>query len=287
VNTPRTPSPARRRVLLVAIGVVAIIVVVVFARRGYRAWQREQRKAVALEVRKALWNELQPVALKNCTLRRYGSVNDGGYLMCENLLGDIQTAYSYGIDTEDNWGCEVSQKYGVTVHQYDCFTPHRPTCDHGKFVYHNECIGPRAETIDARPFDTLTQQIAKNGDSGKTLLVKMDIEGAEWDSLLATPNDVLDRIAQLPMELHGVNERRYVELVKKLKQTFHLVSVHFNNWACSPYVAPFPANAIQVLFVNKRLGVLDPGVPGRVPGSPPDAPDNPNGPDCQTVAGSR
>jgi hypothetical protein len=62
--------------------------------------------------RQALWNELRPVALKNCTLRRFGSVNDGGYLMCENLLSGTESAYSYGIDTEDNWGCEVSQKLG-------------------------------------------------------------------------------------------------------------------------------------------------------------------------------
>jgi hypothetical protein len=271
---------------VVVIAIVAVIAVVV-ARRGYTTWRRSQNMARAHEVRQARWGMIQPVGLKNCTLRRFGSANDGGYLMCENLLGEIQSAYSYGIDTEDNWGCEVSQKLGVTVHQYDCFTPHRPTCENGKFVFHDECIGPRAETIDARPFDTLTNQIAKNGDSGKTLLIKMDIEGAEWDSLLATPDEVLARVVQMPMELHGVNQRRFVELVEKLKQTFYLVSVHFNNWACSPAVEPFPANAFQVLFVNKRLGVLDPGKPGHVAGSPPDAPDNPGGPDCQTVAARR
>src|ERR1700733_6771185 len=42
------------------------------------------------EDRHALWNEIRPVALKNCTLRRFGSVNDGGYLMCENLIAGIE-----------------------------------------------------------------------------------------------------------------------------------------------------------------------------------------------------
>ena len=247
-------------------------------------WRRWHRKPNPRALRQALWNEIQPVALKNCTLHRFGSANDGGYLMCENLLSGIQVAYSYGIDTEDNWGCEVSQRFGVAVHQYDCFTPHRPTCENGRFVFHDECIGPRAETIDAHPFDSLTGQIAKNGDSGKRLLIKMDIEGAEWESLLATPNELLDRIDQLPMELHGVNGPRFAELVRKLKQTFYLVSVHFNNYACSTSARPFPSIAYQVLFVNKRLGVLDPSQPGRVPGSPPDAPDNPGKPDCQSIA---
>jgi hypothetical protein len=256
------------------------IAVAVLGAAGFGVW-RWKRPPLARDIRQALWNEIQPVALKNCALKRFGSANDGGYLMCENLLDGIASAYSYGIDTEDNWGCEVSTRLNVPVHQYDCFTPYRPTCPGGRFVYHNECIGPRAETIDAHPFDTLASQIAKNGDAGKPLLVKMDIEGAEWESLLATPNELLDRIAQLPMELHGVNKPRFIELVQKLKQTFYLVSVHFNNFACSKTSQPFPAIAYQVLFVNKRLGVLDPGRAARVPGSPPDAPDNPTRPDCQ------
>jgi hypothetical protein len=233
------------------------------------------------QVRQALLDELRPVTLKNCRLKRFGSVNDGGYLMCENLIAGLESAYSYGIDTEDNWGCEVSREFGVRVHQYDCFTPHRPMCEGAPPVFHNECIGVKTESVDSRPFDTLTNQIARNGDRGRRLIVKMDVEGAEWDSLLATPDAVLNRIDQMPMELHGVHEPRFLELVRKLKRTFYLVSLHFNNHACSAGADPLPAWAYQVLFVNKRLGVPDPSVPGRVPGSPPDAPDDPSAPDCQ------
>jgi len=233
------------------------------------------------EDRQALWNEIRPVALKNCTLRRFGGVNDGGYLMCENLISGIESAYSYGIGNEDNWGCEVSQKVGVGIHQYDCFAPHRPTCPNGRLVFHNECIGPKAETIDSHPFDTLANQIAKNGDTGKRLLVKMDVEGAEWESLMAMPNEVLEKIDQLPMELHYVDKPRFAEVIRKLKQTFYLVSVHFNNYRCADDLDPFPSEAFQVLFVNKRLGVLDLAGPAHQPGSPPDAPDYPEKADCQ------
>ncbi len=191
--------------------------------------------------------------------------------------------YSYGIDTEDNWGCQLSREFGVTVHQYDCFTPHRPSCKGGRTVYHNECIGPRTETIDSRPFDTLANQFSRNGDGDKRVIVKMDIEAAEWDSLLATPDEVLERIDQLPMELHGVNEPRFLALVRKLKRTFYPVSLHFNNHACSAGLEPFPAWAYQVLWVNKRLGEVDPARPGRVPGRFPDARDLVGAPDCQRL----
>ena len=153
--------------------------------------------------------------------------------MCENLLTDVSAAYSYGIDLEDNWGCDVSRELGVTVHQYDCFTEARPACGKGGFIFHDECVGPRQERLGGQPFDTLAGQIARNGDTGKPLLVKIDVEGAEWESLLATPDAVLDNFVQLPMEFHlrgtPENESQFLALVKRLKDKFYLVNLHFNN----------------------------------------------------------
>jgi hypothetical protein len=83
------------------------------------------RHAAGRKLREAILAELQPVALKNCTLKRFGSANDGGYLMCENLVEPLDAGYSYGVGRNDDWGCEVSRRYHVPVHQYDCFDPAR------------------------------------------------------------------------------------------------------------------------------------------------------------------
>ena len=237
----------------------------------------------APEIRKALFAELQPVALKNCTMKRYGSTNDGGYLMCENLVEGVASAYSYGIDTEDNWGCDVSKQLKIPVHQYDCFTEHRPVCTGGQFVFHDECVGAVKETKEGQVFDTIAGQIEKNGDTGKQILLKIDVEGAEWHSLMATPDEVLDRIVQLPMELHGTNEERFLETLRKLKKTFHVVNLHYNNWVCTGEVAPLLSTAYQVLLVNKRVGVLDPSVAPPAPPSPLNAPDNARLGECGPV----
>jgi hypothetical protein len=248
------------------------------------AWYLPQwRSARAHAIRLALFEELKPVTLKNCTLKRYGGANDGGYLLCGNLMQGIQTAYSYGIDTEDNWGCDVSRELTVPVHQYDCFTDHRPTCVKGFFVFHDECVGGRTEIVDGHRFDTVANQVSRNGDMSRRLLVKMDIEGAEWDSLRETPDNVLDLIEQMPMELHGVNERRFLDLVRRLKTRFYLVNLHFNNWECTTDLAPMPSGAYQVLWVNKRVGVLDPDAPVPAPPSRLNAPDNPSLPECQII----
>jgi hypothetical protein len=205
--------------------------------------------------------------------------------MCVNLIQGVQSAYSYGIDKEDEWGCQLSREFHVAVHQYDCFTPHRPACAGGRYRFHDECVGARTEPVGAKAFDSLANQIAKNGDAGKRLIVKMDVEGAEWDALMATPDEVLASIDQLPMELHGTREQRFLDLVQKLKRQFHLVNLHYNNHACTDDAYPMPAWAYQVLWVNKRLGEVDPAAPVPAPLSPLNAPDKPEAPDCQGAPG--
>ncbi len=275
--TPGTGS--LRRVVLTALALVFIAAVLSLA-----AVPRLYPHATSRQIREQLLTELRPVVLENCTMRRFGGPNDGGYLMCENLLGNVQVAYSYGIGPSDAWGCDVSQRYGISVHQYDCFIPPETGCANGRSVFHNECVGPRAQTLEGRLFDTITHQLSRNGDGGKALVMKMDIEGAELGSLMATPDEVLDRIDQLAMEIHGT-DRWFLDMVRRLKRMFYLVHLHYNNNACSPLkYAPLPAGAFQVLFVNKRIGVLDRSKRFAALPHPLDAPDYPMGHECQPVA---
>ena len=259
---------------------VALVIVVLLVGAAILA-DTLVKRAAGRRLREAILAELQPVALANCTFKRFGSANDGGYLMCENLMEPLDSAYSYGVGTNDDWGCEVSRRYQVPVHQYDCFDPARPTCDGGTFVFHNECVGDRTGYRESRFFDTLENQIRKNGDIGKRILIKMDIEGAEWDSLLATPDELLASVPQITMEMHGYDDPKIVEALKKLNRMFYLVNLHFNNWSCTSKAAPLLAWAYQTHWVNKRIGVLDRTVTPPAPMSPLNAPDSPTWPDCQ------
>jgi len=240
--------------------------------------------AAERKLREAILAELQPVTLQNCTLKRFGSANDGGYLMCDNLIKPLDSAYSYGVGPNDEWGCEMSRRYHVPVYEYDCFDPARPACDGGNLIFHNECVGGRSGYRDSRLFDTLENQISKNGDTSRHVIIKIDIEGGEWESLLATPDEFLASIPQLAMELHGFDDPKILEVLRKLNRNFYLVNLHFNNWSCTSRAAPLPAWAYQVLWVNKRIGVVDPTAPVPAPMSPLNAPDSPTWPDCQLRA---
>lgn len=251
---------------------------------GARDVKHEERTRTR-RAREALFAELQPVRLRNCELARFGEKNDGGYLLCANLLTDIESAYSYGISGYDGWGCDVSTRLSVPVHQYDCFNTTQPSCPGGRPVFHAECVaGKRSNDEEGRLFDSLQSQFVRNGDGAKPLVVKMDVEGAEWDSVLQTPDEVLTRIDQLIFEFHGVSDTaRYLEVIAKLKRTFEIVHLHFNNYACVGAGAPFPAWAYEVTLVNKRLADVDPAGKVTLP-NPLDAPNLPAVPDCQSLA---
>jgi hypothetical protein len=281
-------------VLVATAGAVIRNQVKVSQGRQARAALMQQRHPVVplprevTERRQALFDMLQPVALTNCQIERFGEANDGGYLMCGNLLNAVQSAYSYGIGGYDGWGCDISTRLDLTVHQYDCFDATRPVCRGGSTIFHDECVGDTRRTVGARVFDTIAAQLAKNGDSSTRLVLKIDVEGAEWDSLLSVPDDVLQRIDQMAVEFHWqedenfrwIGDEQHVRVIERLKQFFEIGHIHFNNASCVGDIAPFPSWAYEVLFVSKRLAVVD---PHRTAGGlhPLDARNNPSYQDCQ------
>lgn len=229
--------------------------------------------------RETLFQLLRPVTLANCQLERFGETYDGGYLLCANLLEDVRSGYSYGISGYDKWGCDVSTKRKVPVHQYDCFNLTRPVCPAGNMRFHEECVGVSTAKEDGRVFDTMQNQVARNGDAGKRIVLKIDVEGAEWGSFLTAPDELLKQVDQIAVEFHGIDEKS-VAAVQRLKQFFEVAHIHYNNFTCYDGMAPFESWAYEVLFVNKRLAVVSPAV--KAAGAhPADAPNTPFLSDCQ------
>jgi hypothetical protein len=264
---------------LVRIGVVMALVGLIIA-LGYGGWQYTRSK----QIRQALYDAIEPVAISDCQLQRFGDANDGGYVFCGNFLGGTEVAYSYGINGTDNWGCEISKTLAVPVHQYDCFNTAVPPCPGGDTRFHAECVGPGKSTSAGRLFDSIGNQVSKNGDTGKRILMKMDVEGSEWQSLLTTPDAVLNEIDQLAVEFHEVETASFLATIERVKRFFHVAHVHMNNYGCAPGFEPFPSRVFEVLFVSKRLGQANRAVHERGR-SPFDAPNSATITDCQDSPG--
>lgn len=70
------------------------------------------------------------------------------------------------------------------------------------------------------------------------MILKMDVEGAEYESLLAVSDETLLRFDQIVLELHHLKllgqpraRRRFTRLLKKLNRAFTIFHVHANNHA--------------------------------------------------------
>ena len=124
-------------------------------------------------------------------------------------------------------------------------------------MFHEECIGDSRRVEDGRRFDTFENQVQSNGDVGRQLVVKMDVEGSEWESFLGASDELLQRIDQMAVEFHGVDEARFVLAMSRLKEHFYVANLHWNNFGCDAGNAPFRAWAYELLLVNKRIGVPD------------------------------
>jgi hypothetical protein len=293
----------RKLRLVVAVAVTIVVVTVGLIVRNQLKVQRgremraalmrqrhpaEPQPAAVVQQREALFRMLQPVALANCELERFGEKNDGGYLMCGNLLGDVKAGYSYGISGYDGWGCEISRTHDVPVHQYDCFNTTRPMCLFGDTIFHEECVGDTTETVDGRFFDTVKNQLAKNGDRANRIVLKIDVEGAEWESLLAAPDEMFRQTDQMAVEFHWaendaldwVHDERYLRVMARLREHFEVAHIHFNNASCVDDLSPFPSHAFEVLFVNKRLAVVSSPARNATVPHPLDAPNNPALAEC-------
>jgi hypothetical protein len=289
----------RRSVRLATAGVLLLIVAGAVGRNQLKVFRNRQVAAEAVkeyerlvQQRRSLFEMLQPVALGNCRLERFGEPHDGGYLMCGNLLGAVESGYSYGISGYDKWGCDISEWLDVTVHQYDCFNATQPVCPRGRTVFHEECVGDTSAKLEGRLFDTIENQFTKNGDRRRRIVLKIDVEGAEWNSLLSTPDEVLAQIDQMAVEFHWLRDDadrwqqtdRYIRVVQRLKEFFEIAHIHYNNASCIGDLAPFPTWAYEVLFVSKRIAVVDRSASVGAP-HPLDAPNNPAFPDCQPPVG--
>ena len=94
--------------IVVILGLVIRNQVKVYRGRQARAALNRARAAV-IEQRQTLFDLVQPIAISNCQLERFGEANDGGYLMCGNLLGGIESGYRTG-SPDTTSGAAISRR---------------------------------------------------------------------------------------------------------------------------------------------------------------------------------
>jgi hypothetical protein len=177
---------------------------------------------------------LSPMDIDGGAFARFGRPNDGGYVMVDNFSGDtVDAAYSFGVGREASWDFAIADR-GIDVLMFD-HTIDRSPISHPRC--HHIRVGVRGARLDDRR-RTLDELIQERGHAGsRRLILKVNIDGAEWDVFDQAPSASLERFAQMVIEFHRLtaaahDERslaRIVRVLDKINHTHQSVHVHANT----------------------------------------------------------
>jgi len=195
---------------------------------GGLGWHAAARTSVA-SVR-ALLQSLRPVE-PGVELVRIGPENDGGYLVPDDLAG-IRNVFSPGVSNESGFEAALADR-GMRVFLAD-YSVDGPAQRHANFDFDKRFVGC---LTDERYITLDDWHAAKLGtDADSELLLQMDIEGAEYETLLAASPRLLGRFRLMVIEFHWLpqlwNEPFFAlasRAFAKLLATHAVVHIHPNN----------------------------------------------------------
>lgn len=192
-------------------------------------------------------------------LIRVGEKNDGGYIMLDDF--DIKgIAYSFGISDDVSWD-EAMVKKGFQVFMYDHTIKDLPKEMDG-FHFFRKGILNSSEALDPDLL-SLEEILEENGHQNmQHMILKMDVEGAEWEFLDAVKEETLEKFEQVVLELHGLLDGARTEQVtrclRKFSATHAVVHVHANNIADVLWVGDLAyPDVLEVTFVRKKYYSLE------------------------------
>ena len=168
----------------------------------------------------ALFAGLVPQRVIGHSKIRLGDPHDGGYVMLDDFAS-ITHASSLGIADNVSWDLAMAER-GIPVEQFD-FSIARSPVAHPKFRFHRT----RVSSLD----DILVSRAP-----GQVL--KIDIEGSEWNFFADAPADALAVFTQIVGEFHDFHRffdpawrQPALRALRKLNETHQLIHWHANNTA--------------------------------------------------------
>jgi hypothetical protein len=164
-------------------------------------------------------------------LIRMGPTGDGGYLVPDDLEG-IVACFSPGVDKVSGFEVDCADR-GIEVHMADA-SVEGPPVEHVLFSFTKKFIG----STNNQTYMTLDQWVSESKvPEGSDLMLQMDIEGFEYETIFSATDDLMSRFRIIVAEFHHLNQLwdlRYFKLVSraidKILETHVCVHSHPNNY---------------------------------------------------------
>ena len=171
---------------------------------------------------------LEPV-ISEKELIRLGQYSDGGYLVPSDLVG-ISKCFSPGVADVADFEFEMVNK-GIQCFLAD-FSVDKAPFAHPLLDFKKKFIG----VSNSDQYIEINSWIAQNSTKDDDLILQMDIEGDEYNTLLAMNPELLARFRILIIEFHNLHQIFSFESFKhvkatfeKLQDAFYIVHAHPNN----------------------------------------------------------
>ena len=203
---------------------------------------------------------LRPYATST-PLIRVGDAGDGGYVMADSFAA--AAALSIGIGGNVSWDLAIAER-GIPITQFDPTIAAPPAVVPGA-TFHRIGLGTKeqASTLGFA-VDSLDALLALGHfDTADDVILKIDVEGAEWDALAVVSD--YSRYTQVIIEMHDLDRLGDAEPSKNVLAVLHALHathlplhVHANNEApVVPFGTFWFPTVIEVTYLRRDL-VSDP-----------------------------
>jgi hypothetical protein len=148
---------------------------------------------------------------------------------------------------------------GKQIFMFD-HTVDGPPVNHPNFHFFRHGAGK--ENDETAALYTIEHQIGRLGHAGRNdLLLKIDVDGVEYDIFSAMSTDTLLHFRQITMEIHGVLKlgdpafrAKFVAAFSRINSVFTLFHVHANNYGDIGFVDGFIiADVLELSYVRSDL----------------------------------
>ena len=190
----------------------------------------------------------------NFNLIRVGSSHDGGYVMVTPLTNKCEVV-SLGIaDNVDFEVALIDDHLAKSIRCFDGSISELPDSRTG-IDFESKFVKANLQNNAVSLKEILAT--SKNDE----LILKIDIEGDEWDVLANLTTSQLRKFSQIIGEFHGlasstssIEIKKRISVLSALNTEFHLVNVHPNNWSTYRIIQGIPLpDVVELTFVNKRI----------------------------------
>jgi len=163
-------------------------------------------------------------------LIRLGTHSDGGYLVPDDLIG-IDGLFSPGVNDNSDFEYQVADQLDIPCYMVD-YSVDGPARQHKRFYFDKKFLG----SMDRDIYWSLDSWVSRYAQNCNNLLLQIDIEGAEFEAIIASSRETLSKFRIIVAEIHGIDSifnryglKLFQMCFEKLLQDFHVVHLHPNN----------------------------------------------------------